>query len=183
MPVSSMPPSRPLRNRPIGGDRDSAAGGDRDSAAKARARTQIFHQSNHQPLTPQQKHSPDSLPAVDLPETRSGVTLGGPRASGGPAPALSLRRSRESPLVGRRPKQIARTASGNQLGPEPEHDPVCTRLPTGDSARSPCAEAGYDHRDRPGRQCAVAARRSSPRSRLVTLVPAPGFSRGWRSGV
>jgi hypothetical protein len=39
-------------------------------------------------------------PAVDLPETRSGVTLGGARASGRPAPALSPRRWRESPSVG-----------------------------------------------------------------------------------
>ena len=39
-------------------------------------------------------------PAVDLPETRSGVTLGGPRASGRPAPALSPRRWRESPSIG-----------------------------------------------------------------------------------
>src|SRR5271163_2303036 len=35
MPVSSMPPSRPLRNRPIEGDQDSAAGSDRDFGSKS----------------------------------------------------------------------------------------------------------------------------------------------------
>jgi len=33
-----------------------------------------------------------------------------------------------------------------------------------------------------GRQCAVTARQSAPRRRLATLVLAPGFSHGWRSG-
>src|SRR5262249_22723162 len=75
--------------------------------------------------------------AVDLPETRGGVTLGGPRTGRRPAPAL-----RPSPGAGITLDRVTLSPAGpDRIGP--------------DSRLGRLADAD---RDRPGRQCAAATR-------------------------
>jgi hypothetical protein len=63
--VSTLPGRQPLRNRPIEGDLRFGS--------KPMPVAHIFHQSNPQPLTAQQKHSPDSPVVGDDPISRAVV--------------------------------------------------------------------------------------------------------------